>query len=249
MTTLGVMIITQNEALNIKRCLEAVCWADEIVIVDSGSTDETLNIAKQYPQVKIFHQPWLGFGPQKQKALSYITSDWVLSIDADEEVTPELKEEIQDALSSNQPHDLFFINRKNFYCGIPVRFVWRDNKILRLFRKGYATVNDKIIHEKIEPTQDNSSIGQLKTKMNHFSIHSRTQFIKKMNHYSSLKAQQNALNKKKIIFPLTIIKPLLVFIKFYIIKLGFLDGRVGFEICVMNFFGKIIEEVKINDFK
>ena len=136
--SLSVIIITKNEAHDIRDCLNSVVWADEIIVLDSGSTDETLNIAKEFTPNVYLSNEWQGFGIQKNRALAYATKDWVLSLDADERVDGKLKEEIQKILKSPK-FEVYFISRLSSFCG---RFIhhsgWRPDYVARLFKRGSA---------------------------------------------------------------------------------------------------------------
>ena len=146
--TVSVIVITQDEAHDLPDCLASVQWADEIVVVDSGSTDQTTTIAGSYTD-KVFEQPWLGYGRQKNCALDHATSEWVLSIDADERVTSELAKEIISTLSSTD-HDAFTIPFRSTFLGKPIRFGdWRRDRKLRLFRRSSGRFKEVPVHEKI----------------------------------------------------------------------------------------------------
>jgi len=145
--TLSVIVITKNEEESIRDCLESVVWADEIIVVDSGSTDNTVAICREYTS-KVFVTGWPGFGAQKNHALEMTTSDWVLSLDADEGVTPELRAEIQAAISDPGANVAFKMPRLSNYCGRYMRHSgWWPDYIIRLFRRGQGHFSNDLVHE------------------------------------------------------------------------------------------------------
>ncbi|SUV88617.1 transferase [Bordetella pertussis] len=151
--TLSVIIITKNEAANILACLESVAFADEFIVVDSGSTDNTVELARDFGARVEVTPDWPGFGPQKNRALDLATGDWVLSIDADERVTPELASEIQAAMAGATA-DCYEIARLSDFCGRFIRHSgWWPDYVLRLFRRGSARFTDAAVHERVVPAQ------------------------------------------------------------------------------------------------
>src|SRR5208283_3332758 len=156
--TLSVALITRNEAANLPRTLASVRWANEVVVVDSGSTDATLAIARD-SGARVFEEPWKGFAAQKNSAISHAASDWILSLDADEEVSPELAREIQALLAGEPAFSAYRIPRLNHFLGCPLRHggYWPDPK-LRLFRSGAAQFADRPVHEIM---QTDGPVGQL----------------------------------------------------------------------------------------
>ncbi|MGZ4816744.1 MAG: glycosyltransferase family 2 protein [Terriglobales bacterium] len=229
---LSVVIITFNEEHNLPRTLESVKWADEIVVVDSLSTDRTVDIAKSYG-AKVFVEPWKGFAAQKNSALEKATSDWVLSLDADEEVSPELRQEIEEIQSGPAEdgfgsEDGYWIKRRNYFLGRPIRFggFYPDPK-LRLFRKGQASFEIRAVHEdaKMPPA---ARLGTLYYPLIHHAYPTLSSYIDHMNRYSSLGAQM-ASAKRPHGFSVTniVLRPIFSFIYNYFFRLGFLDGREG----------------------
>ena len=148
--TLSVALITRNEAANLPRTLASVRWANEIVVVDSGSTDATLDLARD-AGARVFEEPWKGFAAQKNSAIAHATGDWILSLDADEEVSPELAQEIRTLLAGEPGFSAYRIPRLNHFLGCPLRHggYWPDPK-LRLFRRGTAQFADRPVHESME---------------------------------------------------------------------------------------------------
>ncbi len=149
MQKISVAIITKDEEHNIRDCLESVRWADEVVVVDNGSTDDTLKICREY-RAQVYEEEWKGYSGQKNSAIGKARNEWVLSLDADERVTPDLCEEIAGALDGNPSVDGYFIARKNFFLGRWIKHCgWYPDFNLRLFRKGRGRFAERIVHEKV----------------------------------------------------------------------------------------------------
>lgn len=222
---LSVIVITYNEEDNIARCLESVKWADEIVVVDDFSEDKTVEICHRYTD-KIFQRTWNGYGEQKNFAIEKCQGDWVLSIDADEAVTPQLKEEILKVTNRDpaRRENGFYIPFRLYFLGKFLRFGGcRREEHLRLFRRDRGKFNINVIHEKLLVKGD---IGQLAFPINHYSYDSLKEYFSKLNHYTSLAAFSLKGNGKKFRF-WHLALPLLVFVKKYFLQLGFFDGWAG----------------------
>ena len=182
MTTLSVIIITKNEALHIGDCIDSVAFADEIIVVDSGSTDATREIAAAKGAKVTLTEDWPGFGQQKNRALGLATQEWVLSIDADERVTPELAQEIQRMVA--QPSaEAYKIARLSNFGGRWIRHSgWWPDYVLRLFKRGKARFKDVAVHESV---QTSSIVVALRGHFLHYPYADLESFIAKINHYSS----------------------------------------------------------------
>ena len=177
--SLSIILITKNEEANLKECLESVSFANEIIVVDSQSSDKTQEIAKSFGAKLEITTDWPGFGPQKNRALNLATQEWVLSIDADERVTPELKKEILAVISSKEPLNCYAIPRSSWYCG---RFMkhsgWYPDYVDRLFKRGTAKFSDHLVHERLLP---DGSVGKLKNHFLHYSFRDFSQVLKKID--------------------------------------------------------------------
>lgn len=229
---LSVAIITLNEEANIGRTLRAIMGvADEVVLVDSGSTDKTLEIAQEFGHiVKVYSEPWKGYASQKNSAIEKCTSDWVLSLDADEELTPELAGEIFSAIRGDAA-DGYWINRLNYFLGRPMRHggQYPDPK-LRLFRRGKGRCQERSVHETFE-VEGRTAV--LRNPMLHHAYPTLTSYIEHMNSYSTLGAEvaiakgQTSRNILAFWFNV-VVRPQLQFVYNYIFRGGFLDGREGF---------------------
>lgn len=227
---ISVIVITKNEASHIGRCLESVSWADEIIVLDSGSQDDTVAICRQYTN-KVYETDWPGFGVQKQRALDKAMGDWVLSIDADEIVTTELRAEIEQALQQKKI-DGYEIPRLSSYCGRQMRHGgWWPDYVLRLFRRNMGCFSDAVVHEKIFV---DGKVGRLKTPFLHDTAEDLEEILRKINSYSSLGAQM--LYEKGVRASLTkaVLKALWIFNRTYWIRCGFLDGNQGLMLAISN---------------
>jgi glycosyltransferase involved in cell wall biosynthesis len=228
--TLSVVIIARDEEANIGRTLASVSWADERIVVDSGSTDCTCDIARQHG-ARVFQESWKGYAAQKNSAIAKATSDWVLSLDADEEVAPELALEITSAVNSADSADGYYIPRRNLFLGRWMRHggFYPDRK-LRLFKKGKGAFQHREVHEnlKVEGVTSNLSAALV-----HNSYPTLTGYISSMNHYSSLGAEVARTKRPRLgrSFPGFVanvfFRPVLSFCWNYIVRGGFLYGREG----------------------
>ena len=224
--SLSIAIVALNEEENIKQVLESVRWADQIVLVDSGSSDRTCEIAREYGALVIV-EPWRGYTAQKNYALELCTSDWVLSLDADEEVSPELAEEIREILTHNGPLDGYFMPRKNLFLGRWMRHggFYPDPK-LRLFRRGLAYSTGRDPHDRFEMTSG-QPVGRLQGALIHRTYPTLTVYLEHMNRYSSVWNRVPGAVARKFSFNSIVLRPLATFIYNYFFRLGFLDGREG----------------------
>jgi glycosyltransferase involved in cell wall biosynthesis len=238
--SISIIIITFNESINIQRCLESVKWADEIIIVDSGSNDNTVKISKQYTNL-VYEVDWPGFGPQKNRALAHATSDWVLSIDADEFISEDLKNEILEAVQSKE-FNAYKIPRLSSYCGKFLKHGgWWPDHVTRLIKKGEGQFTNDLIHEKIIT---DGAVGILKNHIVHYRSDKLEDTLDRMNKYSTIWANENKERKKSNI-GIAILHSIWTFIRIYLIRMGFLDGREGFLMAVSNSIGSFYKYVKI----
>jgi len=218
---ISVAIITLNEEANIRRCLESVRWADEIVLVDSGSTDDTLKICKEYGCL-VFNHEWEGYARQKNFAIGMVTGDWVLSLDADEEVPPELAMEIRSALKGDS--DAYSMPRSNLFLGRWMRHGgWYPDRQLRLFKRGTGSFAEVPLHEHIA-MQEGSKVGSLRNPLRHYTYPTVCDFIARADSYTTIEAQ--AGNRKPSVIGLLTAFPL-KFAETYLYKGGWRDGTHG----------------------
>ena len=227
--TLSVVLITLNEAANLPRTLASVRGLGEIIVLDSGSTDSTLDIARSFG-ARVFSESWKGFGPQKNSAISRATTDWILSLDADEEISPALANEIQSLLAGSPAFNAYFILRLNHFLGRPLRHggYWPDPK-LRLFRRGAARFSDRPVHETM---QSDEPVGRLRGHLVHHCYPTLAEYIEHMNRYSTINAQMlvdsgRAGSSSIWLLWNALLNPAATFFYNYFFRLGFLDGRAG----------------------
>jgi glycosyltransferase involved in cell wall biosynthesis len=221
---LSVTIITLNEEKNIRDCLESIKWADEIIVVDSGSTDRTVDICKEYTDY-VFFNPWPGMNEQKALAMQKATNQWVLNIDADERVTPELRKDILKVLEKPE-FDGYRFPRKNFFLGRWMRHGgWYPDHVLRLFRKDSAYYGGINPHDRV--IIKTGKVGDIDAPLLHFTYNSFAQYISRQNSYSSSAALE-LFKRGKRVHPVMIpLRTLWKFIETFIVKRGFLDGSHG----------------------
>jgi glycosyltransferase involved in cell wall biosynthesis len=228
MTLLTVTIITKNEAHNIRRCLESIKWADEIIVFDSGSSDDTVAICKEYT-ANVFVTDWPGFGPQKNRALEKATGKWVLSLDADEEVSSELATKIKSILATDLDFAGYAIYRPVVFLKQVIRHATGAGKTIRLFKRGTAHFSNVQVHEELLV---NGKIGYLQQPIYHYSFGSIADILTKLNRYTTLVAQERHLRGKQGSLGRAIVSALWMFLKVYLFKAGFLDGKAGFLLAI-----------------
>jgi glycosyltransferase involved in cell wall biosynthesis len=233
MNKLSVAIITYNEERNIARCIKSVIdFASEIIVMDSGSTDETVNIAKSLG-AKVYHQPFLGHIQQKNLVLTKTTNQWVLSLDADEAVENELKNNILRVLKKPDA-DGYEINRLNNYCGKWIKYgAWYPDRKLRLWNKSKGEWTGLNPHDRFR-LAPGSKINHLEGQILHYSFASAEEHKIKSERYARLGAEAYHLKGIKANYIQFIYKPAFKFIKDYVLKLGFMDGKFGLIIALIN---------------
>jgi glycosyltransferase involved in cell wall biosynthesis len=231
MNRLSVIVITRDEEDNLRDCLESVSWADEIIVVDSGSTDATVGIARAFTPHVYMHADWPGFGPQKNRALDYATGDWVFSLDADERVTSELREELQQAMRESRAHG-FFVPRLSQFCGTFVHHCgWYPDYVLRLFRRGKGRFSDSLVHESVVLQ---GATAKLKHPLLHYSYRDEADVARKIEQYSTAAARQMQERGKRAMLLDAPVRGAWAFFRTYCLRLGFLDGSSGWRISMMN---------------
>lgn len=231
--TLCAIVITRNEAHNLDACLASLSgWVDEIVVVDSHSTDATVAIAQSHGAKVSQPEGWPGFGPQKNRALDLATTDWVLSIDADERVTPALAQEIRRVLSDGPAHRAYDIPRLSWYCGKFIRHAgWRPDHVLRLFPRLQARFSDDLVHERVVTDLPRQ---QLRNDLLHYSYRDFSQVLAKVDAYSSASAQQALARGKRATVGSAVGHGAWAFFRTYVLRAGFLDGGHGLALAISN---------------
>ena len=240
--SISVTVITKNEAAIIRTCLESVAWADEIIVVDSGSTDGTVEICREYTD-KVILTDWPGFGPQKNRALDMATKDWVLSLDADECVTPELREEMQAVMADPGGKAAFAMPRRSSYCGKPMRHSgWWPDYVTRLFRRGRARFSDDLVHERLIV---DGPVGRLREPLLHEAFSDLEEVLDTMNRYSTAGARMMRDRKERAGLSTALLHGFWSFLSTYVLRAGFLDGREGLMLAISNAEGTYYKYLKL----
>lgn len=231
--SLSVIIISKNEALNIGDCLKSVAFATERILVDSGSTDGTIEIAQEMKAQVHVNEKWPGFGPQKNLALDKATGDWVLSLDSDERVDANLREEILRVITSENALDAYELPRLTNFCGRWVYHCgWYPDYHVRLFKRSAGRFTDDLVHESIKIPS--GRIGKLTNRLIHYSFRTHEDCLRKMSQYSILGATQAASKGKRPSLFKAVAFAAIDFSRTYFMKLGFLDGKTGLIIAIMS---------------
>jgi glycosyltransferase involved in cell wall biosynthesis len=246
-SSISAFIVCCNEERQIRRCLESVKWCDEIVVVDSGSKDHTLEICREYTS-KIIHQEWRGYVLQKRFALEQCSSEWVLNIDADEEVSPELRDEIvniltRDALQGRTGPNGYLINRVIFFLNRWWRKGgWHPEFRLRLCRRLQTTWGGEDPHEKASVS---GSVGRCKSELRHYSFTDLADYVRRMNTLSSNATTTLKRRKSQPTLMAVILRPIARFLKFYIGKRGYREGLAGFIVAMIEAYAVLLKYAKL----
>jgi glycosyltransferase involved in cell wall biosynthesis len=242
MKRLSVVIIARNEEQALPRCLDSVSWADEVVVVDSHSTDRTCEIARQRGAM-VCVIDWRGFGPAKQAGVERASGDWILSIDADEEVSDALADDIRHVLENSGGYDGFNIPRRTNFLG---RWIyhggWYPDYVLRLFRREKGKFDDAVVHEKV--LLDGPQ-GRLKGELLHYSFPSLEHYFVKFNRYTSLGAEEAFRVGRAASWADIILRPPVSFLKHYVLHGGFLDGIEGFLVASLSATAVMVKYAKL----
>ena len=243
---LSAVIITHNEERNIERCLKSVSFCDEIIVVDSESTDRTRELAHALA-TKVITHPWKGYTQQKNYAVSLASGQWILSVDADEEVSAKLREEIQQLLHAGTAFAAFSIPRKTMQFGRWIRYGgWYPNRLIRFFKKDAGAWVGEDVHEFWKPQ---GQIGLLQGHLLHYSFENLSDQVDRNNRYSSLGAAHLQKMGKHFSFFRLALKSFSKFIETYLLKRGFLDGYPGFIISVSAAYSVFLKWAKLWEFE
>jgi len=232
MNKLAVITLTLNEERNIGDCLDSVRWADELIVVDSGSTDRTLEIARTYTD-RIVTVVWEGYGAARNRGIEASRAEWILWLDADERVTPELATEIREILGVASPEvDGYAIARRAYFLGRWIRHSgWYPSRVVRLFRRSSGMFSSHQVHERLEFS---GTVRSTKHDLLHFTDPDLGHYLAKFNRYTSLAAaDMRDAGRRFSLFDL-LLRPLFQFFKMYILRRGFLDGMQGLILCVLS---------------
>ena len=233
MTTLSVVLIVKNEEKNLEACLKTVVeFATEIIVFDTGSTDKTIEIAKQYTQKVISDTNWQGFGDARQKAQSHAQCDWVLMLDADERVTPILRDSIIEAIIQNQQQNVYSLSRLSICFGREIKHCgWYPDWVTRLYPRELARWDDALVHEKLQHNQNTIS---LQGDLLHQTYENIEHYLIKSANYANYWAMDKHNKNETTTLATGVSHAIFCFIKMYFLKVGFLDGKQGFLLCVLS---------------
>lgn len=241
MSTISAVIITRDEEKNISRCLKSVAWVDEIIIIDTGSTDRTKEMAIKRG-AKVFEIDWRGFGHAKRMGVEKAGSEWILSIDADEQIPAELSEEIKAAVKADAAEGYYIPRLTNFLGKWIKHSGWYPDYVLRVFRKKSGNFSESPVHEKAAV---DGKVGHLSHHLLHYSYPDIDTYFLKLKRYSSLAAEDLHKKNKKCSLPVLLLKPAAAFYRHYIFKAGFMDGIEGYLIAVLSAFGVLTKYLKL----
>ena len=240
---LSVVVITRDEEANIAACLASAAFARELIVVDSGSSDATVSLARQAGARVEVAADWPGFGPQKNRALALATQPWVLSLDADERVTPQLREEILRTIASADARDAWAMPRLSSFCGQFMRHSgWYPDRVVRLFRRGRARFSDDAVHERV---LTDGPAGQLKGDLLHCTYPDFETMLEKLNRYSSVSAAAMFASGERSSLPGAMARGAWAFVRTYLLRSGWLDGRMGFVLALSIAEGTYYKYVKL----
>ena len=241
MNKISVTIITKNEEKNIRRCLESIQWADEIVIVDTFSSDRTVEICREFTD-KVFQESWLGYGPQKNLCASKATNRWVLNLDADEVISSECAAEIQKLLLGQPEFSFYRFPRKNFIADRWVRYAgWYPDLISRLYDKDRVSFSDSMVHERLIPDEIG---GVINRPIFHYSFDGMEDYIERQNRYSSLYAEEKKRLSLEVNWTHLYIRPVWAFIRTYFFRQGFREGFLGVFLALAMMFYTYLKYAK-----
>ena len=233
-----------NEERNIADAIKSCEFADEIICVDSFSTDKTVEIIKSFPRVKLLEHEYINSAAQKNWTIPQASHDWIFLLDADERTTPELVKEIQDTVASNPSPVAFWIGRTNWFMDKELKHVWKGDAVIRLFRKSKCRYQDKHVHAEIEA---NGEISRLKHKLIHDTYKGKglASHLRKADRYTTWAALDRVHKIKKVTLYHLLVKPFFGFLKRYVLQMGMLDGRQGFIISCFGAWNVFIRNVKV----
>lgn len=244
MEKVTAIIPCYNEEHNIRDAIQSCLFADEIIVVDSFSTDKTVEIIKTFPQVTLLQHEYINSAAQKNWVIPRATYDWIFLLDADEKTNPDLVKEIKDIINQVSPHVAYWIGRDNYFMEKKLNHVWKGDAVIRLFKKNECKYEDKHVHAEILA---NGSIGKLKGRLAHDTYKGKglEAHLLKGQRYTTWAALDRVHKIKKITLYHLLIKPFFAFLKRYILQMGILDGKAGLIISCMGSWNVFIRNVKI----
>jgi glycosyltransferase involved in cell wall biosynthesis len=235
----SAVVTTYNEEHNIGDCIESLLWCDEIVVVDSFSTDRTPEIARSYPKVRLLQRPYRGSASQKNWAMDQTLFEWILILDADERCTPELQEEITSILTSGERAEAYTIKRRAYFMDRVIRYSgWQHDRVVRLIKRGAGRYPNKRVHADM---QTRGLAAVLKNPMLHYMVESFDQYLPRIVKYGFWGAAQAWRTGRRSGFVEVFGRPLWRFVRMYIVQFGFLDGMAGLVFCLLQAFGTYLK--------
>lgn len=234
MARLSVALIVRNEAQNLPACLEQVRWADEIVVLDAGSTDATLDIARRYTDKVFVAADWQGYGVQRQRAQAHATGDWVFMLDADERVTPELRSAIEKVVAEDRRDRVYAVPRLSWVFGRFIRHGgWYPDRVIRLYARDRARYNDALVHEKL--VYDSAmQVENLQGDLLHYTYRDLEHYLVKSAGYAAAWAAQRKAKGKTASLSQGLVHGIGCFLRMYVFRAGFLDGRQGLLLALLS---------------
>jgi glycosyltransferase involved in cell wall biosynthesis len=236
---ISAIVTTFNEEQHIAGCIESLLWCDEILVVDSFSTDRTPEIARGYDKVRFFQRTYYGSASQKNWAMDQVESQWILIFDADERCTPDLQREIEELLAGSPSHDAYTVHRRVYFMDRVIRFSgWQNDRVVRLVRTGTARYPNRRVHADMI-TRGPAPV--LKSSMEHYMADSLDEYVKRIEKYSFWGASQNWKEKKKAGYTQVFGRSVWRFLRTYIFQLGILDGMHGLVFCMLQAYGTYLK--------
>jgi glycosyltransferase involved in cell wall biosynthesis len=240
----SILVITRNEEANIAECLASAAWAREIVVVDAESTDRTVELARA-SNAKVFVEPWRGYAGAKQFALDRCSEPWVLWLDADERVTPELAEEIATAVVKDEPLAAYRMGRRAYFLGKWIRHCgWYPAPVARLFRRDRARFGEERVHESLRV---DGPIGRLRSDLLHFTDRTLDGYFEKFNRYTTLAAEDLASRGERASMSDLLLRAPFTFFRMYVLQLGVLDGYHGFLVSALSAAYVLVKYAKLRE--
>lgn len=231
--SLAAVLIVKNEAHHLRACLETLRWADEIVVLDAGSVDTTCDIAREFTGKVMVNADWQGFGVQRQRAEAMVESDWILMVDADERVTPELRDSIQAAVARGEPA-IHTLPRLSWCFGDFIRHSgWYPDRVARLYPRGKAGYDNALVHEKLQ-NPGGLPVKALEGDLLHYTYRDLRHYLEKSAHYAQAWAEQRAARGKQGSLSAGLVHGLGCFLRMYLLRAGFLDGRQGLLLALLS---------------
>ncbi len=234
------VITSFNEAHNIAACIESLDWCDEIILVDSFSTDETPEIARSYPKVKFFQREYFGAGAQKNWAIQHVTNEWIFLLDSDERCTPGLREEIEELLATSPTHDAYMMNRNVYMLGKRIRYSgWQHDRVARLFRRGHAYYENRRVHSVLHTSGETPTLAH---SIEHYMVdRSFDEYTFRLAKYGFWNAAQCWRDGDRTSALEVFVRPVWRFLRTYILQLGFLDGGLGVVFCLLQAYSTYVK--------